>query len=86
MEHIDVAFARMLEREVLRRLHGDGIKDFGLIRALVLSTPETFIRNQANVLVYEEVLKMIREIERRLYDEPPEPERVVVSVPRPRAN
>lgn len=86
MERIDAAFYTTLEREILRRLHGDGIKDYGLIRALILSTPETFVRNQANVLVYEEVLKMMKEVARRLYDEPAEPERVITSVPSPRAN
>jgi hypothetical protein len=86
MERIDAAFATALEREIMRRLQGDGVKDHGLYRALILSTPETFIRNQANVLVYEEVLKMMREVARRLYDEPLEPERAVVSVPSPRTN
>jgi len=65
LDGVDLAFAHLLERAILREIHGDGDKHQGLFRGFLSAQNfEEVIRNKATIQAYDTVLKMMVEIAR----------------------
>lgn len=65
LDGVDLAFAHLLERSILREIHGDGDKHQGLFRGFLSAQNfEDVVRNKATIQAYETVLKMMVEIAR----------------------
>jgi hypothetical protein len=66
LERDDLNFAQQLEREILRRLNGT--QDVhGLFRTVLgCANWDAFMFTKGSILTYEEVLKLMREIARRM--------------------
>jgi hypothetical protein len=68
LDRTDITFADALEREIRTRLQGDQASQ-GLYRELMGSPNwEAFVRKQGTILALEEVLRVMREIARRIND------------------
>jgi len=65
-DDFDSVFAAQLEKDILRKLHGDGAQD-GLYRN-ILSSPDwdSFTRAKGIIYAYEEVLEIMHELIRKV--------------------
>ena len=84
-DRMDATFAAALEREIALRLQGD-INTPGLYRTILSSQNwEIFQFGKGSIFAYEEVLKLMREVARRM-NEGEEPVRAQAPIPSPRMN